>query len=135
MVSQISQPRQKGAPDRSAVMIVEDDQTSRRALGLLLSTCGYRPQAFRSAEEALATVGKTALPPVALIDLDLPGISGLDLIARLEALAPSVYPILITATDEDSLAMRLEGRHVTYIRKPVDFEMLLTMLSDSQVRH
>ena len=113
-------------------MIVEDEQTTRRALSLLLSTCGYRPRSFRSAEEALGAIINGDRPGVALVDLDLPGISGLDFIQRLRALDPSIQPILVTATDEETLFRNLAGLPITYLRKPLDFEVLLEILSRRQ---
>ena len=109
-------------------MIVEDEQTTRRAMSLLLATCGFRPQAFASAEEALRAIHEGESPRIALIDLDLPGMSGLDLIEKLEALDARVHPILVTATDEDTLYRRIAGRPISYLRKPVDFDTLLSLL-------
>jgi len=131
-VSQINQPRQQLSQDRLTIMIVEDEQTTRRALGLLLSTCGYRARSFGSAEEALGAIVDGERPRVALVDLDLPGMSGLDLINQLGSLDPAVQPILVTATDEDTLFSKLAGRPITYLRKPIDFEMLLGILAGRQ---
>jgi DNA-binding NtrC family response regulator len=131
-VSQITQPRQYSGNNRATVLIVEDDESSRRALRQLLATCGYRARAFASAEEALSALNDSSMPPIALIDLDLPGMNGLDLISRLEDLDPMVQAILITATDPETLMRRLHGRDVTYLRKPLDFERLLTILSDQR---
>jgi len=132
MVSQINQPRQQLGQGRLTIMIVEDEQTTRRALSLLLSTCGYLARSFGTAEEALGAIVDGERPRVALVDLDLPGMSGLDLINRLGVLDPAVQPILVTATDEDTLFGKLEGRPITYLRKPIDFEMLLGILDRRQ---
>lgn len=116
------------------VWIVEDEHISRRAMSVLLSACGYRTQAFPSAEDAIHAAEQGRLPRFALVDLDLPGMSGLDFIARLEKLDPKVFPILVTATDEETLASRLHLHHraVAYLRKPVNFEMLLKLLAEHQ---
>lgn len=116
----------------ASVLIVEDEPISRRAMAVLLSACGYRTLGFRSAEEALQTLDSGLLPRFALVDLDLPGMNGLELISRLERMYPQVLPVLITGTDEDNLARRLHGRAVTYLRKPVDFEMLLKLLAEHE---
>jgi DNA-binding NtrC family response regulator len=135
MVAQMRPISKHSTGGQPAVMIVEDEQTARRALSLLLSASGYRPHAFRSAEEALAYVSDHALPRIALIDLDLPGMSGLDLIGLLEGLDPAVFPVLITATDEDKLAAQLHNRRVAYLRKPFDFDILLTLLAEHSSRN
>lgn len=135
MVSQVMTIPSQPVADARDVLIVEDEQTSRRALSMLLSTAGYRTQAFATAEEALLWLNRRRRPHFALIDLDLPGMNGLDLIRRLEQLDPTVYPILITATDQESLSRRLADRTVAYLRKPIDFERLLRLMSIQQESH
>src|SRR3954471_10758494 len=72
-------------PAPPAILIVEDDRISRKALALLLSRSGYGVEAVGSAEDALHLAddltGEGRMPRVALVDVDLPGMSGLDLIA------------------------------------------------------
>src|SRR5215469_13493413 len=103
------------------VLIVEDEQTARRALSLLLCACGYRPQTFRTAEEALVWLsGGGQHPPVALVDLDLPGIDGIALIEKLAQLSPDTRSILVTATDEQSINRRIDGHDIPYFQKPLD---------------
>src|SRR3954447_13043665 len=92
-------------PDGLAVLLVEDERVSRRALTALLDASGYSTEAVESAEDALKALrGGRHAPEVALIDLNLPGMSGLDLIDRLKQLAPDVFPVLITATSAETLA-------------------------------
>jgi DNA-binding NtrC family response regulator len=110
------------------VLIVEDEQSSRRALTLLLCSCGFRPQTFRTAEEALVWLQGGAHPQAALVDLDLPGMDGIELIGKLAQLSPATRSILVTATDQDTLTRRTRGRPICYIRKPVDFDSLLSLL-------
>jgi CheY-like chemotaxis protein len=110
------------------VMIVEDERVSRRALAALMSANGYKTEAMASAEEALAAVNAGTLPDIALVDLDLPGMNGLDFIGRLTRLDPGVFPVLITATNGDRLASLLADRGVAFLRKPLDFDRLLSLL-------
>ena len=101
----------------------------------LLANYGFRPEAFPSAEQALQFLDSVEQQPgIALVDLDLPGISGLDLIERLGTINPSVYPVLITGTDHDTLMSRLVDRPVHYFRKPLNFDALLTLLSEKIAR-
>lgn len=119
---------------RPPVLIVEDERTSRRAMAALLSRCGFQPAPFESAEEALQAVLNGSHPRFALVDLDLPGMNGLDLISRLKSLDPTIFPILITATDQEILSARLHNLPVTYLRKPVNFDTLLTLMTEQQLR-
>jgi DNA-binding NtrC family response regulator len=113
-----------------AVLIVEDERTSRRALAALLEESGYRTRAVATAEEALEVIDGHH-PDIALIDIDLPGMSGLELITRLESLDPHVVPIVITASEGEKVARFAKTHPVQFLRKPVDFERLLSMMDQA----
>jgi CheY-like chemotaxis protein len=132
MVSQWTSIRSEPATDPLEILVVEDERISRRALALLLDASGYHAQAFESAEDALTWLKAGGHPRVALIDLDLPGMNGLDLIEHLRKLTPGTFPLLVTATDEETLASRLRQRPVSFLRKPLDFELLLEALSKAR---
>jgi CheY-like chemotaxis protein len=122
---------------RGAVLIVEDERVSRRALASLLDASGYATEAVGSAEEALRLLKSGHVPRIALVDFELPGMNGLDLIKRMEQLDPTVFPILITAVAADALRGRLggSGRRVAYLRKPVDFDRLLDLMNGQELAH
>ena len=120
--------RERGSTDPQEILIVEDERVSRRALTMLLTAHGYHPRAFETAEQALGWLAKGGHPQVALVDLDLPGMSGLDLIDHLRRLTPETVPLLVTATDQQTLENRLRHRPVSFLRKPLDIEQLLQAL-------
>ena len=122
-------------PARPQVLLVEDERVSRRALAALLSASGYPTQAAATAEEALQLLNGTALPQIALVDFNLPGMSGLDLIERLEQLDPGVFAVLITAQGGERLLDSLRDRRVAYMQKPINFDRLLSMLAEGQHAH
>jgi CheY-like chemotaxis protein len=128
MVSQILPIATTSLTDRYEVLIVEDEQSTRRALSLLLCSCGFRAQTFRTGEEVVQWLRGGSHPGVALIDLDLPGMDGIELIGQLRKLSPRTRPVLVTATDEETLARRLKPNPIPYLRKPVNFEALLSLL-------
>jgi two-component system response regulator (stage 0 sporulation protein F) len=130
--SEVANFRRSAPKGLKSVLIVEDERSARRAMSLLFIASGYRPQAFGSAEEALAAMRLGNIPPIALVDLDLPEMNGLDFITQLEKLNPLVHSILITATDQETLAGRLSEHPVPYLRKPVNFDELLDMMADQQ---
>jgi two-component system C4-dicarboxylate transport response regulator DctD len=117
-----------------SVLVVEDEGSTRHALALLLRLNGYSTAAVSSAEEALQVLLAEGWPSFALVDLDLPGMNGLELIGRLHDLHEEVYPILITAADEMRVKAALHGQHVTYFQKPVDFDRLLSFLDAKSQR-
>jgi len=117
--------------DDVAVLIVEDETVSRNALRKLLAASGYRAAAFECAEDALRAMAARDMPPVALIDVDLPGMSGLDLATRLEEMRPDMVKVLITAASGDRIENFRRNHEVHYIRKPLDFARLLRLLGHS----
>jgi CheY-like chemotaxis protein len=114
------------------VLIVEDDVVSRAALKMLLSASGYETRAVASAEEALRIAkreGTEGAPLVALVDVDLPGMSGLELLERLEREHIDCPAVLVSATNRDSVGRWVE-RGIPHVQKPVDFRHLLSVISE-----
>jgi CheY-like chemotaxis protein len=111
------------------VLLVEDEAISRRALSTLLDSKGFNTTSAGSAEEALQLLSDGAHPRCALVDLDLPGMNGLDLISRLAAQHPAIPAILITASSFERLKELLDGQYIRYMRKPLDFSRLVEMLA------
>lgn len=117
------------------ILIVEDEAISRRALAALLKANGYEAAAVPTAEAALEILHQGPEPEIALIDLDLPGMNGLDLIRQLEQSNPGIYPVLITASSREKLEDVCRQHPVRYLRKPLNFDHLLTVLSETQRRN
>jgi DNA-binding response OmpR family regulator len=70
-----------------------------------------------------------AKPLAALVDVDLPGMSGLEFIAQMEKCSPGVTTVLITAAEGDRIdRFRKAHDEVHYMRKPVNFSRLLGLL-------
>jgi CheY-like chemotaxis protein len=124
-------PRFKQTHPDVTVLVVEDEAISRRALTALLESSGYPTMAAKSAEEALRLVGNGTVPRIALVDLDLPGMNGIDLISRLEKGHPEILAVLITATSRERLDRVLHAHRVIYFRKPLNFNDLLHVLEDN----
>jgi FixJ family two-component response regulator len=111
--------------NKSLVVVVEDDAGMRKALARLLRVAGYRTALFPSAEAFLDST-ESHLVACLVLDIHLPGISGLELRRRLTALGCHWPVIFITAQDEDSAcaeARQLEC--VAYFRKPFEGAALL----------
>ena len=121
------------------VLIVEDEKLSRKALAALLRAHGYSTEAVGSAEEALQLLDDGFAPDVALVDLDLPGMSGEQFLRHLSRDMPWIDALLLTAADADRvdhLAAMQGVRPVLHLRKPIKFEQLLSILrSRSRIWH
>jgi DNA-binding response OmpR family regulator len=116
------------------VLIVEDEAVSRSALSLLLSASGYRTEPVESAEEALRVLSAADRPNdpiVALVDLDLPGMNGVQLLNYLRSHHPDINGVVITAADRDRIR-GLDRLGVPLLRKPLDFRHLLAILSEQR---
>jgi DNA-binding NtrC family response regulator len=123
-----------GRSDAAPVLIVEDERSSRTALSRLLAQSGYDNQAVGSAEDALQLIRRSGVPRVALVDLNLPGMSGLDLIEKLSRIDPSVVIVLTTAAAAgEPLMDRVRDFGVEYLRKPLDFNRLLGLLGGTRM--
>jgi CheY-like chemotaxis protein len=113
---------------RHSVLIVEDEAVSRRALSALLMLSGHDTRAVPTAEEALEMVDRGEVPEFALVDLDLPGMNGMDLIRLLKRDHPEVVPVLITATSRERIDRLKEEHQVNYMRKPINLVHLLNLI-------
>jgi DNA-binding NarL/FixJ family response regulator len=84
------------------VAIIEDDRRIREGLGTLINcTEGYRcAHSFRSMEDALARPW-SEIPDVALVDIGLPGMSGIEGLSRLREKYPSVALLMLTVYEDD----------------------------------
>ena len=107
------------------VAIVDDDHSMRGALQGLLKAVGVPSQVFASAEEFLKS-GKQHQAGCLITDIRMPGISGLELQARLNAEHCRIPTIFITAHGDAQMRMRaLRAGAVEFLAKPFDDEALL----------
>lgn len=90
---------------KSTIAIVEDDASFRRAVGRLLRVSGFEADTFASAEDFLNSALAESHACL-ILDLDLPGMSGFELVDHLSGAAPPRPVIFITAQDQDSLQER-----------------------------
>jgi FixJ family two-component response regulator len=119
-----------GEGQPSTVLIVEDDDSMRDAIDVLLSLSGYRTLAFESAEAMLAE-DAIEEPLCVISDLNLPAMSGLDLLIQLRQRGWPTPVIIITGFDSPSTrheAMRRGA--VAYMAKPFPSSALLTAIHD-----
>jgi DNA-binding NarL/FixJ family response regulator len=109
------------------VWVVEDNSLFRDTIVEVLDRGGLRcALAAASCEEALATLADGHVPQVVLMDLGLPGMSGIEGIRRVSALSPESRIIVLTVhEDDDSVFEALCAGAVGYMLKPVSSEQIL----------
>jgi FixJ family two-component response regulator len=107
------------------VAIVDDDDLMRSALQGLLKAVGLPARAFGSAEEFLNS-GQQHEIACLIADIRMPGISGLELQAKLNAEHCRIPTIFITAHGDEKMRMQaLRAGAVEFMAKPFDDEVLL----------
>jgi FixJ family two-component response regulator len=110
------------------IAIIDDDESMREAIKGLVRSLGYRVDAVGSAEEFLSSrlVHRTSC---VIADMQMPGMTGLELYQRLWTAAKPVPTILITAYPEDSVRERaLSAGVVGYLTKPFEEDDLLACI-------
>jgi DNA-binding NarL/FixJ family response regulator len=84
------------------VLLVEDHAAFREGLAALIDgTAGFACCGACSSMEQALRHSPSAAPDLALVDIDLPGMSGIDGISRLKERWPSIYPLILTVHDDD----------------------------------
>jgi FixJ family two-component response regulator len=107
------------------VAVVEDDESYRVALQRLLKSAGLSVLAFASAEDFLDS-GQQHETACLIADIRMPGMSGLDLQARLNTEQCPIPIIFITAHGDEQMRLQaMRGGAVKFLGKPFDCAILL----------
>ena len=116
------------------VSVVDDDPSVRRSLARLVKSAGYRVEAFASAHEFLARPPEEG-PACLLLDVRMPGLTGLDLQETLAIAAHSTSIIFITGyRDVRASVKAMKGGAVDFLTKPVNDEELLGAIERAVAR-
>jgi FixJ family two-component response regulator len=114
---------------RRVVTVIDDDAAMLKAIERLLSAKGFDVEAFRSAETFLAVAAGTRTTCLVL-DIDLAGMSGLDLGRRLSVAGSRLPIIYITGLDDEATRNdAAEVGCVAYLRKPFLAEHLISAIA------
>lgn len=109
-----------GDPERKCILLVDDEETIRHALGRFLRSRGYDVEAVGSGDAALelVTPGKFA---VAICDVRMPGMTGIELLPRIRQRDPDVGIMMLTAVnDTPTAAESLSLGAMEYLMKPIE---------------
>jgi len=110
------------------VLVVDNDAAMRRALRGSLTAQGYVITEARSGEEALEEMGQRPVDLV-LLDIEMPGIGGMETCRRLRVIAPHAGLVMVTVCDSEEDKIRaLEAGADDYVTKPFSFRELLARL-------
>jgi FixJ family two-component response regulator len=115
--------------DTWRISVVDDDASMREAIRGLLRSAGFEAEVFASAEEFL-TSGRLSDTTCLVLDVRMPGMSGIELQERLVASGHAVPIIFVTAhADEDERARALDRGAVDCLRKPFSDDALLDAIA------
>ncbi len=128
------QPREDAAIEGGPlVLIVDDDQDSRETARMILEEEGYRVEVVPDGGAALERLASSPLPTLMLVDLMMPVMDGMTLLANVESSAElSAIPVVImTASGPDPYTSALR---YPVLRKPFDLDELMRLVTERAPR-
>jgi FixJ family two-component response regulator len=120
-------------PAEPLIAVIDDDETMRIGLVMLVRSAGYAVQGFASAEGFLG-LGQDALSGFACVvtDIQMPGLSGIELKRRLSAARSPLPVIMITARNEAGLEERARAAGaICLLKKPFEAAVLIRWLEST----
>ncbi|MFH0826201.1 MAG: sigma-54 dependent transcriptional regulator [Pseudomonadota bacterium] len=116
------------------ILVIEDDPYNGPFTQHLLKSVGFRAELKESAEDGLEAIGQASGegPDVILLDVNLPGMSGLDLLERLKSHRDYQYIPVILFTVHDSLESKIDGLNRgadDYLTKPYEPDELIARVN------
>jgi FixJ family two-component response regulator len=108
------------------VCLLDDDRSVLKGLGRLLSSAGLHAETF-SDPQTFLDYARIHRPTVALVDVCMPQMSGLEVQSQLHKISPSTRVVIFTAKDDPLVrSTALNGGATAFLTKPFDDEELLT---------
>ena len=115
----------------SRILVVDDDKTTRHVLRSVLTSAGFSTSVAKDGVEALKAL-KTRHFDLLLLDVWMPRMNGLDLLAKLRPITSRPRVVVMTSDDApETLLMAVREQAFKYIHKPVDAPALLQTVRDA----
>ncbi len=119
------------AERQRTILVVDDEASQRELLGGFVQSLGFAAEEAPSAEDALEAIRRSA-PDMVLLDVRLPGISGIEALSEIRKIAGDLPVLLITAhADLRQAVAAMKGGADDYLAKPVDLDELEAAISDA----
>jgi two-component system, NtrC family, response regulator HydG len=110
------------------ILVVDDDESIRKSFEAILSDEGYSVDLASDGKEAIKK-SETAIYNIALIDIRLPDMDGVELLTRMKDTVPRTRKIIITGFPSVQNAIEAVNRKAdAYLVKPVDIEKLIATI-------
>jgi len=108
----------------ASILVVDDEEPIRSALKKFLTVKGYDVTTAESGEEALAVLQRQKIACL-LLDVRMPGLSGIDLVPKVIDLEPNAAILMLTAVNDATTAsLCMQRGAMEYLTKPIDLEDL-----------
>jgi FixJ family two-component response regulator len=118
----------------TTIAIVDDDPSVRRGLERLIRSVGWKAETFASAQEFLDRP-RTEAPSCVVLDLQLPGLSGLDLQKRMAEVELDIPIVFLTGHGNIPASVQaMKAGAIEFLTKPVDEEDLLKAIQEALER-
>ncbi|MGB9741061.1 MAG: response regulator [Candidatus Bathyarchaeia archaeon] len=116
--------------ETARILVVDDDENIRKVLTTILEEEGYKVDSAGTAKEAIEKTKKTFYN-IALIDVRLPDMEGIELLTKIRDTVPKMRKIIITGypTLQNAIAAVNRGANA-YILKPFDMEKVLATIKE-----
>jgi DNA-binding NtrC family response regulator len=115
---------------QARILVVDDDESIKNSLAAILQNEGYIVDVAESGSEAIKK-SEVVLYNVALIDIRLPDMEGIELLTRMRDAVPKVRKIIITGYPSMQNAIKAVNKNAdAYILKPMDLENLLEIIRE-----
>ena len=116
--------------EKKSILIIDDEKNICRTLTLIFNKIGYHVETVKTGNKALEKIHKRFFD-IALIDIKLPDIEGIELISPLRKIHPSMELIMITGQGSMETAISALNKSETYyITKPLNMDDVLVKIKD-----
>jgi FixJ family two-component response regulator len=113
------------------IIIIDDDELFRRSLARLLESHGHSVARYESFDQ-LTEAARIPQIGCAILDLDLPGSNGLDIQAKLTAIAPALSVVFLTGFGKVTSSVRaMKAGAIDFLEKPIEESVVLQAVEDS----
>jgi two-component system response regulator RegA len=121
--------QEAGKEGALTLLLVDDDEVLRERLGRALGQRGFEVTLARNGEEAIAAARRDA-PEYAVVDLRMPGLSGIEVLDELRAIDPATRVLMLTGYGSIATAVEATRRGaVGYLSKPADADEVVAALT------
>jgi len=120
--------------DKAKILLVDDEPGMLRYIKTLLEVEDHQVATASTGEEALEIVEKGMSPDLVLLDLLMPGIDGLELVARIRKTHPKMPVAVVSANVQDEIIGRARELNAAFVTKPLTDEALGAFLSGAVLR-